>query len=502
MQERHRHVTDDFTVIRQLQSPVVTELAEGGGFNSLGRTERVEFVPLFRDDRQHHPFLRLADPDLGVRQAGVLERTFFEPDDRAGVLAHFTDGAAESARAAIGDGVIQILVARLQDHIHHHLLGDGVADLHGTARNRFALMRQLGGGERRAVNAVAAGAASDRDDQVARMNFLLALVDRDHRHGPAIDQRVPEIPFVKEDGSVDGRNPHPVAVVADTGHDSLHHQLRMQRPRRQRVVRCIGRREAEDIAVADRFRTQSRAERIADHAAEPRVGPAVRFDGRRMVVRFDLEADVLLVVKLDDAGVVLEDADAPVVRAKLAADLDRRAKHGLLEHVLEDPLALFVAVADAAFERLVRTVLAPRLRDRFQFDVSRVSLLLNPVLFDRPHLGEAQIELSVFAEMHQRVVVHRADRHGAQLELVLGPGPDPVHVQRANDDPFDGVVGQHPLADAVEVGIRHISFEPVLATGRDRVDGEAEILERLLSAQCHVVGDARLEQDVEESSVE
>ena len=43
---------------------------------------------------------------------------------------------------------------------------------------------------------------------------------------------------------------------------------------------------------------------VADHAAEPGVGAAVRVDRRGMVVRLDLEADVVLVVEPDDARVI------------------------------------------------------------------------------------------------------------------------------------------------------------------------------------------------------
>ena len=221
-----------------------------------------------------------------------------------------------------------------------------------------------------------------------------------------------------------------------------------------------------------------------------------------MVVRLDLEADVLLVVELHHTGVVLEDADAPVVLAESPANLDRRAEDGLFEHVLEDPLTVFVAVADAALQRLVRAVLAPRLSDRFEFDVGRIALLLDPVLFDRLHLGEAQIKLAMLAEVPQCGIVHRTNGDRPQSELVFGTGSDRVHVERPDDHPLDGVVGQHPLRHPIEIGGRSRLVEPVLAARRDRLNVEAEIDERLVRAERDVVGNARFEEDVEELMVE
>ena len=90
-----------------------------------------------------------------------------------------------------------------------------------------------------------------------------------------------------------------------------------------------------------------------------------------MVVRLDLEDDMMRIVEADHAGVVAEHADAPVLWAEAAADLAGGGEDCLLEHVLEVPLAALVAIADAAGQRLVAAMLAPRLRDGFELDVRR-----------------------------------------------------------------------------------------------------------------------------------
>ena len=114
----------------------------------------------------------------------------------------------------------------------------------------------------------------------------------DQADGAAEDQRIAEIALVETDGPVDGRNAHAIAVVAHAGHHAFHHLERMQHARRQRLRRRVRRSEAKDVGVADRLGAEAGAQRIADHAAQAGVGAAVGFDGRRMIVRFHLEADV------------------------------------------------------------------------------------------------------------------------------------------------------------------------------------------------------------------
>ena len=76
-------------------------------------------------------------------------------------------------------------------------------------------------------------------------------------------------------------------------------------------------------------------------------------------------------------------------------------------------VARFVAVMDPPRQRFMRTVLAPGLGDRFQFDVGWIAVLLGEVLADRLHLGEAQVELPRAAQLGQLRIVHPADRHAS-----------------------------------------------------------------------------------------
>ena len=121
----------------------------------------------FPGHREGHALLGLADPDLGVAEAAVLERRGFEGDEGADFLAHLAHRAGEAARAAVGDGGEQaalfagvgvFVIAGFEDDIHGLLLGDRVADLDGVRELVGVGVGEFVAGEGRAVDAVAAGA--------------------------------------------------------------------------------------------------------------------------------------------------------------------------------------------------------------------------------------------------------------------------------------------------------------------------------------------------------
>ena len=120
---------------------------------------------LRRRDRQRHPLLRLGDQHLPRRQPLVLERRAREVEPGAARLpGHLADRGGEAAGAVVGDRRVEPGLARLEQEVEHHLLGDGVADLDRLHR---ALLVELRRGEGGAVDAVLADAAADHDDAVA-----------------------------------------------------------------------------------------------------------------------------------------------------------------------------------------------------------------------------------------------------------------------------------------------------------------------------------------------
>src|SRR5690606_14060328 len=130
----------------------------------------------------------------------------------------------------------------------------------------------------------------------------------------------------------------------------------------------------EDVGIANRLGAQARAERIANHAADAGICPAIGLESGRMVMGFHLEADVVRFVETHDAGVISEYAHAPIVLAERLANLVRCGKDRFLEHVLELALAVRSAIGDPAAERFVAAVLAPGLRDGFELDICGVAI--------------------------------------------------------------------------------------------------------------------------------
>ena len=138
----------------------------------------------------------------------------------------------------------------------------------------FRFLGQFDRRERRPVNSVASSASADGDDLIAGPDVFVTLVDRDHRHVAAVDQRIAEVSIVETDGTVDRRDPHAVAVVANSDDHAVHHRLWMQHARWQRIVRSIRPSETEDVGAADRF--EPPGPYPVDHGSRHRVPCSLR----------------------------------------------------------------------------------------------------------------------------------------------------------------------------------------------------------------------------------
>ena len=70
-------------------------------------------------------------------------------------------------------------------------------------------------------------------------------------------------------------------------------------------------RQAEHIGRRDRFSPQATTHDVADATADSGCRTAVGLDGRRMVVRFDLESQPVFIIEGDHARIVDEDRKTP-----------------------------------------------------------------------------------------------------------------------------------------------------------------------------------------------
>ncbi len=210
--------------------------------------------------------------------------------------------------------------------------------------------------------------------------------------------------------------------------------------------------DAEDVGVGDGLGAQPGAHDVADAAADAGGAAAVGLDGAGVVVGFDFEADGVGFVEDDDAGVVLEDAEAE----RFLAFCDQI--FGALENRLFDQVSVcaedfsrFVDDLNGAFERFMNAVLAPGLGDRLQFDVGGLALLGTEVFLDGLHLGQREEQVAVAAELCELVVGKIAQLNVLEAETVFVPGREGGGDVAIEMDRFDDAVGEDAAGDVLEL---------------------------------------------------
>ncbi len=445
VQERHADIAHQGVAVVQAQPPGGFKSADAHRLDVLPGADRLHARPVGRGHGQHHAFLGLAQPDFPGAQAGILQRHVGKLHARAHVLAHLAHRRRQAARAAVGDGAVQALVAGAQHSFLCLLLVDRVADLHRAAGDRAGRLVKLHAGEGRAAQAVAPGASADHHDQVAGPRAGAVAAARQNPQAAAEHQRVRGVAGVIEHGPVDGGDAHLIAVVLDAGGHASRDAQRVQHTRLKRLVRQVRRAEAQHVGVGDG--PGADAQHVADHAADAGVGAAERLDGRRAVVRFDLERQVVLFVEGDDARVVHEGRPHPGPVHALGGGADVR-----LEQAVHSDAALRPGVVNQRLERLVDAVFAPGLRQHFQLGVGGVAAFRLKTGADGLHLGQVEGEAALGAEGQQRVVVRLAQRDHLDCVVRRLKGDERRRDRAVQAVALDHRVGEHLDSQPAQVG--------------------------------------------------
>ncbi len=471
MEEVHVQAADFLAVEHEGEVGVGFSAAGGGGegaedgkLDVLFLADGLELCEVGLRHGEDHALLGFADPDFRRAQSSVLQRGFFEVDDCAGGFTHLADGGGESARAAIGHAVVEglaELVASPHDGVERLLLGDGVADLHGVRELVGGGVLELGGGEGRAVNAIAAGAAAEGDDQIALLHLTLDGPARHDADAAAVDEGVADIAIVEIHASADGGDAHAVAVIAHTRDD-----LRQDAAGRQTAggnVLGVRMGDTEDIGVRDGAGAEAGADDIADAPADAGGRAAVGLDGGGMVVGLDLDTDGVVIVEGDDARVVGEDREGPVHAA--LDELEGGGGNGALQKIINDDGAIGLdlvagaigpvdeivggglAVADLALERLVDAVLGPGLCEGFQFDLTWVAAERGVVLLHSDHLIERKEEVGLAGEFCEVRFAEADDLDGAHAAGVRAGVGKGGGVEGSGVDFLDDGVGEQPRGE-------------------------------------------------------
>ena len=233
------------------------------------------------------------------------------------------------------------------------------------------------GGESRAVDAVAAGAAAHDDDAVARFSGpLRGKLFGEDADGAAEDQRIADVTVVKVDRPIDGGDAHAIAIIANASHHALSAAARVN-DTVGKLLDGSGRvGKAEDICIGKRTSAQAGPHDITNAAADTRGSAAVGLNGARPVVRFHLHANREVFVEFDDTGIVLEHGECPGL-----IECHRALEDGRFDEIIDRDGGLsrvgviIECEIHRRLERLVNTVLGPGLRKRFKFGIRRIALL-------------------------------------------------------------------------------------------------------------------------------
>ena len=128
-----------------------------------------EAVELLGAHDRHHALLALAHEDLFGRERGVAQQHVVEHDRHAAVAVRRELGgrARDAGRTEVLDALDEVAREELEAALDEHLLGERVADLHRGALGGAALGEGVGREDRRAADAVAAGAGAEEHDLVA-----------------------------------------------------------------------------------------------------------------------------------------------------------------------------------------------------------------------------------------------------------------------------------------------------------------------------------------------
>ena len=197
------------------------------------------------------------------------------------------------------------------------------------------------------MNPITSRFSANRDNHIVGLDFLERFVFWQDADVATKHQWIADISIVKIDRTVDGRNSHSITVVTDTRYHALHHATWMKHSVGDLIRRSVRICKTKYIRIANRFCTQPRSKCVTNDATNSSIGSTIRLNRGRTVVSFNFEGDIDFIIECDNARVVFENTNAPVVVPELFHQIDRRLKDRFLEHVLKKDRSIFVGVLDS-----------------------------------------------------------------------------------------------------------------------------------------------------------
>ena len=130
----HGNIDQHHIVVGDHQAPAAIKCAYRRGFDFFGSTTGQQGGQMLWWYGHHDALLRFGEPDFPRLQTGIFQGDLGQFYPGAGLFAHFADGRRQPAGATIGDGAVQAGVTGLDDHVDQLFFGNGIANLHRTAR--------------------------------------------------------------------------------------------------------------------------------------------------------------------------------------------------------------------------------------------------------------------------------------------------------------------------------------------------------------------------------
>ena len=333
-------VTDHGVAHRADQMVALDNLADHRALELPAGTQRLHLGEATRLDAGEHALLRLRDHDLERLHVGLAQRHLGEIEldaDRA-ARCHLRRRRGEAGGAEVLQADEDVVTHELERGLDQALLHVGIADLDGRALVIAARVDVLRGEHRGAADAVAAGARTEQDDEVADTGGRRALevggLEDADAHG--VDEARLLVAWVEPHLTADVGDADAVAVVADAAHRAI-----------EQAARALGGGIAEAERIEHGNRASAHCEDVAEDAANARCGALEGLDGRRVIVALDLERHAESIADVDDARV-----------------LARTLQHG-------GPIGRETTQHGARM--LVTAVLAPEQREHRQLEVIRLA---------------------------------------------------------------------------------------------------------------------------------
>ena len=384
-EKRHFKVHHALAVPRRFQFSRVCEMPKLAMPHFIAIQNLSRLRTFFWRNRQQHSLLRFGKENLPGRQALVLQRDGIKVQRHAGLCAHFARRAGNAARAEVGNGANAIRVAQGRDRRSKSPLSDRMPDLHGGGFALQGITRHSSGAHRGAVNAVAASIASNQQRHVTRSRRIFQRIFSWDQSEGMSERQALGITRMNPIDRMHHRNPHGVGVIPCSTNRFRDNQLRVQGAARDGVL-CHSRvHGAHDGRAANRVSALAKSQRVANHSAMLGGHAAKRSDGAGEIVGLAFDRHHPAIVKLDAARIVLEDRD----HQRMSNSFRR----------LGQPLE-----QSETFPRGVIAMVAPRLRQDFNFRVRVRPPACRFVRLDHAHLRERRVPRPRARQGHELIV--------------------------------------------------------------------------------------------------